>query len=175
MLAPLAMASARLSRPEWRKEFMDFFGDSAIGMAFGTDAVDRTLIADQASAAGETERVPVDLSPIGGIDIQVDQPRRGMPGFKMYTGFFDRIWIGVEAKDRIRSQNVVEATRLDDAGQHRRQLVQHPDEKRFSPGRNFVRTGDVQRQEQRRRMPRTQGARQGVLPAVPRCQVAATA
>ena len=73
MLAPRASASARCSSSEWREEFMDPMDDGVEGMTFGTNAIDRWLVANQTGAPGKTERIPVDLLPVRRIDIEVDQ------------------------------------------------------------------------------------------------------
>ena len=52
---------------------MDPMDDGVEGMTFGTNAIDRWLVANQTGAPGKTERIPVDLLPVRRIDIEVDQ------------------------------------------------------------------------------------------------------
>lgn len=48
----------------------------------------------------------IDLRAIGGVDVQVDQPGGGMPGFESNTDFLDRNGIVIDPKDEVRPQQV---------------------------------------------------------------------
>ena len=105
---------------EWREEFMDPVDDGMEGMTFGADAIDRGLVANEAGTRGKTERIPVDLTSVRRVDIEVDQARRRMAGLQMDAGFLHRLWVCLQAEDCIRPQDVVKPARFGDAGQYRR-------------------------------------------------------
>ena len=139
-------------------------------MTLGADTIDRPLIADKTGTAFMAKAPAVDLRSIDRVDVQVDKPGRRMFGFKLNTDFLDRDGIRIDSKNGIRAQQIA-GFALD--GQIREMgwnLIQHPQEKRLGAGRRLFRSRNVQRQAQRRRMPRAQGLSKGILAAVPRGQ-----
>ncbi len=67
-------------------------------MAFGSDAINRPLVADKTGSALQAKGPTVDLPAVGGIDIEINQASRWMVGFQTNATLFDDRWINVEPK-----------------------------------------------------------------------------
>ena len=149
---------------------MDFANCLFKRMALGADAIDRPLIADETGTAFMTEAAAVDLRSVDRVNIQVYQSGRRMFGFELNAGFLDRDGIVIDPEDDVGTQQIAGFAFDGQIREMGRELVQHPEKKRLRAGRRLFRPRNVQRQEQRRRMPRAQGLSKGILAAVPRCQ-----
>ncbi len=125
-------------------------------MALGANAIDRPLIADEAGTAFVAKAPTVDLHSVDRVDIQVDQPGRRVFGLELNAGFLDRDGIRINPEDSVRPQQIAGFTFDGQIREMGRKLIQHPEEKSLRSGRRLFRPRNIQRQEQRRRMPAAQ-------------------
>ena len=76
-------------------------------MTFGPDAIDRLLVANEARTSWMAEPSPVNLCSVGCVDIQVDQPGKGVFRFEPDATLFYRERIGIKCKDDIRPKRIM--------------------------------------------------------------------
>lgn len=108
------------------------------------DALHGRLGAEQAGAGGEGEGSAADLVAALIVDIQVDQPGRGVAGFQIYTLLLDRQGFLVERQQGMGPQIITIPGQGDQVGKCFLQVGQRPGKERFSSGGILVFTGYVE-------------------------------
>ena len=114
----------------------------------------------------------VDLHSIGSVNVKIDQSCGRMSGFESDADFLDHDGVGIKPKDDVGAEQIAGFTFDDRIHEMGRKLIQHPAIKSRHSRKHLFRPGDIQRQEQRRRMLAAQCLSKCILATVPGGQIA---